>query len=96
MNVIIDGIEYQPVEQKVDQEREDAIDAMLDEKNGMAGMHTNRYLCESLYDAGYRRVGEEVSQEELEKFRAVRKGLSYINVIDELRIQYSITKKVAK
>ena len=96
MKITIDGIKYnlvEIVEQKVDQEREGVIADMED-------IYYAGY-CEGsrfgrLYDAGYRRVGGEVSQEELEKFRAERKGLSYINVIDELRIQYSITKKVVK
>ena len=95
MNVIIDGIEYQPVEQNVDQEREDAIRAMRADINATNYSYGWDAIA-IIYDAGYRKVGEEVSQEELEKFRAERKGLSYINVIDELRSQYTITKKVAK
>ena len=90
MNVIIDGIEYRPVEQEVNQEREDAIRKMT---KGNVNIYA---ICESLYDDGYRKVGEAITQEELEKFRAERKGLSYINVIDELRSQYTITKKVEK
>ena len=98
MNVIIDGIEYKPVEQnveqKVDQEREDAIDAMLDEKNGMAGMHTNRYLAEALYDAGYRKVGEVISSHDVKRLY----NLSPVKSIDEwLNIGgYLVTKKVVK
>ena len=93
MNVIIDGIEYQPVEQKVDQEREDVI-ADMEDIYYTGEWERNRFG--KLYDADYRKVGEAITQEELEKFRAERKGLSYINVIDELRSQYTITKKVEK
>ena len=101
MKITIDGIKYnlvEIVEQKVDQEREETIANI---KTTIQHEHCNAEwddysVAQALYDKGYRKVGEEVSQEELEKFRAVRKGLSYINVINELRTQYSITKKVVK
>ena len=53
MNVIIDGIEYKPVEQKVDQEREGAVKEM----KSLLAIHCGSY--HALYDAGYRKVGEK-------------------------------------
>ena len=56
MNVIIDGIKYQPVEQRVDQAREDAVEDMIDiyYTGDCKGSRFGK-----LYDAGYRKVGEK-------------------------------------
>ncbi|EIU1668088.1 hypothetical protein L4H29_002447 [Pseudomonas aeruginosa] len=57
----IDNCEFRPVrtlEQIAAEEREKAIDAMLDldppHENGL-GLTSRRQFCETLYDAGYRR-----------------------------------------
>ena len=102
MKITIDGIKYnlvEIVEQKVDQEREGAIDAMLDVKGGMAGKHTSRYLAEALYDAGYRKVGEAVSVTELMNFveANVKEESSLWDLELKLLLEhFDITKKVVK
>ncbi|WP_305826884.1 hypothetical protein [Pseudomonas aeruginosa] len=60
----IDNFEFRPVrtlEQIAAEEREKAIDAMLDldppHENGL-GLTSRRQFCETLYDAGYRRQEE--------------------------------------
>lgn len=59
----IDNCEFRPrtLEQIAAEEREKAIDAMLDldppHENGL-GLTSRRQFCETLYDAGYRRQEE--------------------------------------
>ena len=91
MNVIIDGIEYQPVEQKVDQEREDAVEDMIDiyYTGDCKGTRFGK-----LYDAGYRKAGEAVSFKELNKFVDRRVLASSIAI--ELLGHFTITKKEMK
>ena len=88
MNVIIDGIEYKPVEQKVDQEREDAIEDMED------AYYTG--YCEgnrfgNLYDKGYRKAGEAVLFE-VAYLYYMEDGVSKSDV----DARYTITKKAVK
>ena len=94
MNVIIDGIEYAPVEQKVDQEREDAVADM----SMLVSFKLNKLkMIEALYDAGYRKVGEEVSEDDmLEALSEERRRVFWLPISDELLKHFDITKKVVK
>ena len=95
MNVIIDGIEYQPVEQKVDQEREDAMVDMVND----IGWHDNTPVlgvCTDLYDAGYRKVGEAVTVEDLMQLPRDSMSLISYDIADNLLKHFDITKKVVK
>ena len=93
MNVIIDGIEYKPVEQRVDQEREDAIKVMESYRENSGFVNAGR-MIEILYDAGYRKVGEVISSHDVKRLY----NLSPVKSIDEwLNIGgYLVTKKVVK
>ena len=93
MNVIIDGIEYKPVEQKVDKEREDAIRAMRADINATNYSYGWDAIA-IIYDAGYRKVGEVISSHDVKRLY----NLSPVKSIDEwLNIGgYLVTKKVVK
>jgi len=91
MKITIDGIKYnlvEIVEQKVDQEREDAVEEM----RSLLTIHCGSYYA--LYDAGYRKVGEVISSHDVKRLY----NLSPVKSIDEwLNIGgYLVTKKVVK
>ena len=97
MNVIIDGIEFQPVEQKVDKEREDAIGVLgfnilahWNDKGTDCPIYELQ-LAETLYNAGYRKVGEEALFEDVYLYY-MRHGV----LKSDVDAQYTITKKVVK
>ena len=99
MNVIIDGLTYQPVEQKVDKEREDAIRAMRADINATNYSYGWDAIA-IIYDAGYRLVGEEASKADLYKRVIVPIG-SFTNgdvavILNSLLKHFDITKKVGK
>ena len=85
MSVIIDGIEYQPVEQKVDQEREKAIEAMSDD------FDVSWSEAVDAYNSGYRKVGEAVLFE-VAYLYYMRRDVSK----NDVDARYTITKKVVK
>ena len=87
MNVIIDGVEYAPVEKKVDQEREKAVDAMFDI---ISLGEVYRSDLEAIYDNGYRKTGEEVSKDEIEDFFRYTKGWDINNLMEH----YTVFKKL--
>ena len=93
MNVIIDGIKYQPVEQRVDQEREDVI-ADMEDIYYTGEWERNRFG--KLYDAGYRKVGEVVTVEDLMQLPRVSMSMISYNIADNLLKHFDITKKVVK
>ena len=96
MKITIDGIKYnlvEIVEQKVDQEREDAIVDMVND----IGWHDNSPVlgvCTDLYNAGYRKVGEAVSPDELQDFIINLSRPTYAAVI--LLQHFDITRKVVE
>ena len=96
MKITIDGIEYKPVEQKVDKEREDAIRAMRADINATNYSYGWDAIA-IIYDAGYRKVGEEVSEDDmLEALSEERRRVFWLPISDELLKHFDITKKVVK
>ena len=90
MNVIIDGIEYQPVEQKVDKEREEFINDVYEILRGK----TIKNGIKELYSCGYIKAGPSANEDRIDEIlRSYKMSYDAKSLAYRLLELFNITEK---
>jgi len=86
-------VKLRPLKTQTQSEREEAIEVMKSHSAVTGGAYLSK-LCESLYDAGYRKQGKVVDAKEVEEILYSELKLHPTVIVEYLLKHFTITRKV--